>query len=74
MSNKDLEETTKLAIDFAKQDLVPAVVQERNLKDILMLGYVNKEALDKTRKLDMQHFGAGLKINYGQRAIHQEIS
>ncbi len=36
-------------IDFSKRNgLLPVVVQDRKTKDILMLAYANKEALDKT--------------------------
>jgi phosphoribosyl-AMP cyclohydrolase len=38
-------------IDFMKRNgLIPVVVQDRKTKDILMLAYVNKEALDNTIK------------------------
>ncbi len=36
-------------IDFGKRNgLLPVVVQDRKTKDILMLAYANKEALEKT--------------------------
>ena len=36
-------------IDFEKRKgLLPVIVQDRKTKDILMLAYVNKEALDST--------------------------
>jgi phosphoribosyl-AMP cyclohydrolase len=36
-------------IDFDKMDgLVPAIVQDAKAGDVLMLGFVNREALDKT--------------------------
>lgn len=36
-------------IDFEKQGgLVPAIIQDAQTKNVLMLGYMNKEALDKT--------------------------
>jgi len=39
-------------IDFDKQGgLVPAVIQDANTKMVLMLGYMNKEAVAKTKKL-----------------------
>jgi phosphoribosyl-ATP pyrophosphohydrolase/phosphoribosyl-AMP cyclohydrolase len=38
-------------IDFAKSDgLVPAVIQDFNTNKVLMLGYMNQEAFEKTRK------------------------
>lgn len=37
--------------DFSKTDgLVPVIIQDYYSKNILMLGYMNEEALDKTRK------------------------
>jgi phosphoribosyl-ATP pyrophosphohydrolase/phosphoribosyl-AMP cyclohydrolase len=36
-------------IDFDKMDgLVPAIVQDADNGDVLMLGFINREALDKT--------------------------
>ena len=38
-------------IDFTKSDgLVPAIIQDFNTNKVLMLGYMNKEAFDKTKK------------------------
>ena len=36
-------------INFSKSDgLVPAIIQDASTKKVLMLGYMNKEAYDKT--------------------------
>lgn len=35
-------------IDFKKSELVPAVIQDSSTKTVLMLGYMNKEAVQKT--------------------------
>lgn len=35
-------------IDFLKSELVPAIIQDINTSAVLMLGYMNKEALEKT--------------------------
>lgn len=38
-------------IDFTKSDgLVPAVIQDASTNKVLMLGYMNQEAFDKTKK------------------------
>ncbi len=38
-----------MTIDFEKMGgLVPAIVQDATTKTVLMLGYMNKEAFDKT--------------------------
>ena len=39
------EEFKKL---FVKSELIPAVIQEKDTKDVLMLAYVNEESLNKT--------------------------
>jgi phosphoribosyl-ATP pyrophosphohydrolase/phosphoribosyl-AMP cyclohydrolase len=36
--------------DFSKQPLLPAIVQDVNTGVVLMLGYMNQEAFDKTKK------------------------
>jgi phosphoribosyl-AMP cyclohydrolase len=47
----DLEESCSLSLDFNKlnslsgQDVVPVVVQHAETKDVLILAYVNEEAL-----------------------------
>ena len=37
-----------LDIYFKKSELIPAIVQDVNTKDVLMLAYMNKESLQKT--------------------------
>ncbi len=42
--------TDDLALDFEKMDgLIPAIVQDAASGQVLMLGYMNRDALDKTR-------------------------
>lgn len=49
MAKIDKEETLELALDFKKRDgLLPVVVQEAKSGHILMLGYANEEAVEKT--------------------------
>jgi phosphoribosyl-AMP cyclohydrolase len=44
-------------LDFKKgKDLIPVVVQEYKSKDLLMLAYVNKEALKKTLETGYAHY------------------
>ena len=51
MDKNHLEEELELAIQFAKRGgLVPAVAQDYESGEILMLGYVNPEALQETLK------------------------
>lgn len=56
--NNDVEESEDLQIDFKKLrqiaslnlDVIPAVAQEITTKEVLIVGYVNKIALDHTQK------------------------
>jgi phosphoribosyl-AMP cyclohydrolase len=44
-------------IDFGKNSgLIPVIVQEAVTKEVLMLGYANQEALEKTIKTGFAHF------------------
>lgn len=45
---KTLIDVNNLEKYFAKSDLVPAVVQDIQNGDVLMLAYMNKESLEKT--------------------------
>ncbi len=36
--------------------LIPAIIQENSTGEILMLGYMNKEALEKTKKESFVYF------------------
>lgn len=45
------------AIDFKKGNgLVPVVIQDNLSKEVLMLGYMNNEALQKTKETGFVHF------------------
>lgn len=49
MSKENIEETLDLQLDFNKRGgLLPVVVQEARSGHILMLGYANEEAVQKT--------------------------
>ena len=45
-------------IDFKKNGdgLVPAIIQDANTKNVLMLGYMNNEALEKTKSSELVTF------------------
>ena len=47
-----------MKIDFDKNSdgLVPAIVQDSETKNVLMLGYMNREALEKTKELQKVTF------------------
>jgi len=39
-----------MILDFKKQELIPAVIQDHLTQQVLMLGYMNKEAFEQTQK------------------------
>ena len=44
-------------IDFTKQEgLVPAIIQDEKSGEIFMLGYMNSEALEKTKETGFVYF------------------
>jgi phosphoribosyl-ATP pyrophosphohydrolase/phosphoribosyl-AMP cyclohydrolase len=43
-------------IDWTKSDLIPAIVQELDSGKVLMLAYMNKEAVELTCKTNLAHF------------------
>ena len=43
-------------VDFKKQDLIPVIVQDVDTNEVLMLAYMNKEALDLTQKTGYAHY------------------
>jgi phosphoribosyl-ATP pyrophosphohydrolase/phosphoribosyl-AMP cyclohydrolase len=43
-------------IDWSKQELIPAVVQDSTTNEVLMLAYMNKEALELTCKTNLAHY------------------
>jgi phosphoribosyl-AMP cyclohydrolase len=57
MDKKQLEEGLELTIQFEKRGgLVPAIAQDYKSGEILMLGYVNPEALKETLKIGYATF------------------
>ena len=57
MDKKQLEEGSELVLDFSKRGgFIPCVVQEVGDGKILMLGYVNQQALDATLEKGMATF------------------
>lgn len=47
-------DTPDLAFD--EEDLLPAVAQDADSGDVLMLAYVTEEALDRTRETGLAHY------------------
>ena len=51
-----------MEIDFDKMDgLVPAVIQDAETKNVLMLGFMNREAYDKTLETGKVTFFSRIK-------------
>jgi phosphoribosyl-AMP cyclohydrolase len=48
--------TTDLPIEFDDRGLAPVVVQDAGTSDVLMLGFMNLEALEATRETGFVHF------------------
>ena len=46
----------QIDVDFGDTGLVPAVAQDDDSKDVLMLAYVSPEALDKTLETGRAHY------------------
>lgn len=56
-------------IDFEKSNgLIPAVIQDNDTREVLMLGYMNREALEKTLETEKVTFFHVPKIACGPRA------
>ena len=64
MDHKELEEGNKLSLDFTKlkkvadcpEDLLPAVAQDADTGEVLIVGYANELALKTTFKENMATF------------------
>lgn len=48
---------TKLVVDFDKNNgLIPAIIQDTKTKNVLMMGYMNRESLQKTLETSLVSF------------------
>ena len=54
--------------------LIPAIVQDHITKNVLMLGYMNKEAYEKTLSTNKVTFFSRSKIDFGPRVKKVEIT
>lgn len=55
------------AIKFPESGLLPAIVQEASTKDVLMLGYMDKEALRRTLSSGRTWFYSRSRQEYWQK-------
>jgi len=57
MSESEVErDAPELAFDEDDRGLLPAVAQDAASGDVLMLAYVNREALERTRETGLAHY------------------
>ena len=82
MSHKEIEEGTELNLDFTKlkkvvqcgEDIIPAVAQDHQTGEVLIVGYVSAFALETAQRRGWRLFGAPVETNSGLRERHLEIS
>ncbi len=48
--------TDEIAVDFGADGLVPAIAQDAETGEVLMLAYVSPEALERTRETGLAHY------------------
>jgi phosphoribosyl-AMP cyclohydrolase len=51
-----MDERTDVELAFDEQDLLPAIAQDVDSKAVLMLAYVTREAVERTRKTGLAHY------------------
>ena len=62
-------------LDWEKVDgLIPAIIQDHETLEILMLGYMNKEALKLTQSSGYATFYSRTRKNYGLKVRPLEIN
>ena len=63
-----------MKIDFSKDNgLVPVVIQDNRTLQVLMLGYMNEEAFEKTKKEGIVTFFSRSKTDSGQKVRNRVI-
>ena len=59
-------------IRFGEKGLLPAVVQDYETHELLMVAYMNKESLTRTLETKEAWFYSRSRQNYGTKGRHQE--
>ena len=59
--------------DFNKMELIPAIVQDYQTKEVLMLAYVNEEAYDKMLELKQTVFYSRSRQKLWHKEKNQDI-
>ena len=55
-------------LDFDKMNgLIPAIIQDNDTRKVLMLGFMNKEAYEKTVETGKVTFFSRLRTAFGQK-------
>ena len=52
----DAELAAEVELDFGERGRIPAVAQDADTGDVLMLAYVTPEAVEKTRETGLAHY------------------
>lgn len=79
MTNEAYDNTTTLDPRIAQRlkhddkGLVAAVIQQFDTKEVLMVGYMNDEAIDVPSPPDASHSGRGPGRSIGVRAIRRDM-
>ncbi|WP_430503905.1 phosphoribosyl-AMP cyclohydrolase [Haloparvum sp. PAK95] len=55
-AESDLEDGDVIDVDFGENGLVPAVAQDAETGEVLMLAYVSPEALEQSRETGLAHY------------------
>ena len=65
-----------MKLNFSKSldKLIPAIIQDNTTKKVLMLGYMNDEALNITKKTKKVTFYSRSKKDCGQKVRRVEIT
>lgn len=56
LEKKELETGSKLAPSFDANGLIPVIAQDFKTKDVLMMAYMNEEALNLTLETEIAHY------------------
>lgn len=67
---------TEVKFKFNKDGLIPAIVQDHESKEVLMLAYMNEEALRRTRETERTWFWSRSRQDYwckGETSGHKQF-
>jgi len=73
-TKEDIEEGAEFIPKFDDNGLIPVIAQDSQTGQILMVAYMNRQALDLTTRPAMPHTSAGRDKNYGRKASRAATS